>query len=336
MMNPKHATRLLGSFLVVFGIHSLQAQDIPTTELNSARFIELSKEVELSGGRVVGGRIFAVSDDKKDDVVFEVKRNGKTKKYIDLKRIQGFSTYMSEGSRSKRLDLEGLEFCGSTMYLADERSRQVLVVNHGRMSWITWEDKDLKPWGKSLGEIGKNDGFEGIAVDCDHQILYVAKERDPRFIIEFDLEKKTIKDVFDLPVSLRHGKKGLDPSGSGKEIQINADFADLTFRDGYLYVLERNAAEISKVDPKTKKVVHRYIFPNYFRLFDVLSDAGVIEPFGLAEGLDVRGDTFWLFIDNNGGKLNAKGKALGIHQHSKKTPTGKEALIMMLKADPKI
>ncbi|MCB0326504.1 MAG: SdiA-regulated domain-containing protein [Bdellovibrionales bacterium] len=316
---------IFACLILSFSFCQSQARE---TVLEKGHFLELQKELELSGGRIHKGKVLVVSDEQDETYVFEVKKNGKVKPYLDLHKVEGFEQYLKT-TRHDRLDLEGLDFCEDTLYLANERARDVLVVKDNKLSSISIQDQDLKPWNQNLGKIGKNDGFEGIAVDCENQILYVAKERGPRFIVEYDLQKQKVIDVFDLPGTERQGRKGAHPSGKG-EIEISPDFADLFFKDGYLYALERNSAEIAKVHPKTKEVVERYTYPKYFRLYDVVSDAGVVEPFGLAEGLVVTDHEFWIFYDNNGGKLNEKGKALGLHKNKKKTPSGKEALILKL------
>ena len=89
---------------------------------------------------------------------------------------------------------------------------------------------------------GTNKGFEGIAVDCKNMVAYIAKERDPRFIISYDLNKKEITDI-----NLK------DSEG---------DISDLKYQDGYLYILERNANLIAKMDAVSKKIISKVSYKN--------------------------------------------------------------------------
>jgi hypothetical protein len=93
--------------------------------------------------------------------------------------------------------------------------------------------------------------------------------------------------------------ESLDAS-AGNAAGVAPDFSDLAFDKGYLYVLERSARQITKVDPAGMKVVARF---SYERAERGVYDA---DPrFGMAEGLALSSKQVILGFDNNGAQLTA-------------------------------
>lgn len=236
------------------------------------------------------------------------------KEIADLSTFNGYAAYAEELVRSlhaadpryQKFDFEGIAQCGKNrVYLVNERYRHVLEAD--------LKKKTLRrlpiPFGQiqELQDGGPNAGFEGLAVDCDHDRLYVAKERAPRRIYAINLKTFAIEDRFDVKVSKRFQAAISEYNGLKPALTIGPDFADLAFRDGYLYALERGAYEIAKIDPGTHQVVARLSFGE-IALKHPASGAEAVsvkrlydtgEPFGLAEGLVIGRDRILIALDNN-------------------------------------
>jgi uncharacterized protein YjiK len=268
-----------------------------------------------------------VSDGGGDHYLYELKlgkgRKFNTKKGVDLTKLDGTRTYLEALSRlalvkpdDRRLDLEGLAVCGDAVYVVNERVRQVLVVDLAarklEMAPIDFGAGD--PEGAArLFQGGGNAGFEGVAADCAGKVLYVAKEREPRYIVKVDLATWKVLGSFDLAPSDRDGQKVINPFTGDGLMALNPDFADLAFDGGFLYVLERNTAEIAKVDPASGQVVARVSYYKTERA-PLLYETG--EPFGVAEALLLDKDRIWIGFDNNGQPVGGKtAKAYDVKGH---------------------
>lgn len=176
---------------------------------------------------------------------------------------------------NSKADLESLDYCeGSGIFYTDEKSNIVYYSGTEGERQVVFDknqlDFDLN-W-------GTNKGLEGIAVDCKNMVAYIAKERDPRFIITYDLKTKEITDI-----NLK------DSEG---------DISDLKYQDGYLYILERNANLIAKMDAVSKEIVSKVSYKNTCshpngKLYDN-------SKYGMAEALLLTNDYIWIGLDNNG------------------------------------
>jgi hypothetical protein len=250
--------------------------------------------LELSGIAMLDGEWLIVTDDDKDPYVYEAKIKQKkffnTKKKIDLsKAIVG----LGDGNH---LDIEGIATCGQTIYLADERVRQVIRINADQS--IERLPIDFSSYPEIMGG-DSNAGLEGIAADCGGERLYLAKEREPRFIITVDMKDWKILSVKDFDPSDRSGQKAINfVTGEGL-IDVGPDVTELFFEGGFLYALERNSYELAKLDPKTLQVISRVSF------FKTLKDTYTTgEPFGLAEALYLTKDHIIIGVDNNNQPLS--------------------------------
>lgn len=174
-----------------------------------------------------------------------------------------------------RTDLESVDYCeGMGMFYTDENENIAYYSGNAGVSQILFEKEQL---GFDLNW-GHNKGLEGLAVDCKNQVLYMAKERDPRFIASYDLKTREIKDI-----TLK------DSEG---------DISDLKYEDGYLYILERNENLISKMDVATNKIVARVSYKNTCSHPDGKMYEG--SKYGMAEALLLTTDNIWIGLDNNG------------------------------------
>lgn len=176
---------------------------------------------------------------------------------------------------SSKADLESLDYCeGSGIFYTDEKSNIAYYLGNDGERQVIFDKSQLDfdvNW-------GTNKGLEGIAVDCKNKVAYIAKERDPRFIISYDLKKKEITNI-----SLK------DSEG---------DISDLKYEDGYLYILERGANLIAKMDAVSKEIVSKVSYRNTCshpngKLYDN-------SKYGMAEALLLTNDYIWIGLDNNG------------------------------------
>ena len=125
-----------------------------------------------------------------------------------------------------------------------------------------------------------NTGIEGIAIDEAGNRLFIAKERQPRLILECSLTDYSIQHQYNIP-----------------ETESN-DFADLFYENGHLYALERNGNYIAKINADTRelvgKVSYRHICtPPEGRLYQGAE-------YGLGEALLMTETEIWVGLDNNG------------------------------------
>ena len=257
---------------------------------------------ELSGAAIEDGQLLIVSDEPTDTAIFATPYPLKLsppsghkaarfalKPLIELENLQDF--------RQSRLDLEGIAICPDTIYLANERAREIFAINRKtqKLSVVPLVFNH-----QAMAEGGPNAGFEGVACDCQGNILYLAKERDPRRLLAFSLPDGRLLKEGDAAVSDRAGQKVIEPKTGQGLITISPDFADLAFEAGFLYGLERNTHEIVKLDPKTFEPLARV---SYFTYEVELYDTG--EPYGTAELLVIKNDMILVGFDNNGTPLSS-------------------------------
>lgn len=157
-----------------------------------------------------------------------------------------------------------------------------------------------------------NAGFEGIAADCEREKLYVAKERQPRYIVKTDFNGN-VDGILIVPTNSRHYTAVLSPMDGKSNFLIEPDISDLYFFEDNLFVLERNSGSIAQLQVDTGKLVARYDYSPWEFIYDELQPkTNMIMPFGMAETLVVSKKkeklNFRIGFDNgNENRLNAKG-----------------------------
>lgn len=252
----------------------------PKLELLSVHQLEKSDTLnfDFSGITQVDSSIYVVADKPWNTFIYSITFN-ESIWYVDSAR----SLVTSE-----RLDLEAIDYCDGAFYLANEFTGTVNVLPEGSKDLlklpINFEVHQLNP------ETWRNAGWEGLAVDCENQIMYLVKERQPRNIISVDMNKWKILEQFDIPQ------------------EESNDFSDVKFQNGFLYLLERNGNYVTKVDVAKKEVIQKYHYkhiashPNGKLYID--------EKYGMAEALLLLDDEIWIGLDNNGHEVS---------DHAKKT-----------------
>lgn len=174
-------------------------------------------------------------------------------------------------------DLEAIDICDGLFYISDESNNLVYTLDaNGDLSTqkVAYDEVDEKPqrW-------KTNTGMESLAVDCQQDILYLAKEREPRYILVVELSTGKILDKFNIPET------------------ESSDFSDMKQEDGFIYLLERNGNFVAKVDPKSKEVVDKVAY----RSIASHPDGKLYEPskYGMAEALLLSANEIWIGLDNN-------------------------------------
>ena len=238
--------------------------------------------LECSGLAKVGDDWFMVSDSESVATIFRLEPSS-------ANSMIAAPIWTQVAGPTRRADLEGIAPMAGGFLLVDEATSSVIRVDSA--GGVCTQPIDLRELRHQT-----NAGLEGVSAGCDRNgtlRVFVAKEREPRFLLELDPESLVpVGDLFDVPC---FGLPRQDRFMDGRPCTVPADFADLCIADGYLYALVRNAWEVVKIDMVTRALVARAIFPRVDHDC-FLSTA----PFGLVEGLWVSGDAVWLVVDDNG------------------------------------
>ena len=262
-----------------------------------------SKKVELSGMALKDGDLFLIGDKLKDHYIYKAevnKNNLMLKPYINFKELSGYYPFLLKTIFSRQggrfikypLDLEGITYCDDTWYLVNEQARQIIKIQNNQIEVLDVNfSKIFEQIGYSLPEMKTNAGLEGIAIDCNNGIIYLAQEREPRKIIVLNLTSLKLVDFFDIP-AIRDDYP---------------DFSDLYFENNHLYILERNHYLITKIDPTNKKIIQRISFSNLDN-FQLKSLYKTTKKFGMAEGLTMDRKSIYICLDNNKTKLSEEAK----------------------------
>lgn len=275
----------------------------PELALTAALFDSGKAGYEISGLAELGHELIIVSDEPEHYFLYRVEPKSKDHRMkfvpaLDLTRLAGWDKVqeamkevLGVPAKDRRLDLEGVAACPGTIYLASERARQILVIEDQKAIKVAPIDFAAVT---DLFAGGPNAGFEGVTADCAGKVLYVAKEREPRRIFKIDMATWKIADTFEIAPSDRAGQRVINPFTAEGLFDLSPDVADLFFQNGFLYALERNTYEVTKIDPATKQVVSRVSF---YKTEKPLYETG--EPFGLAEALFMSDKEIWIGLDNN-------------------------------------
>lgn len=306
-------TKLLSMILFITFFALIKAGTADAKSFGEGKVISVQPvkaNLELSGIIKTPTGYYFVSDDGKDHYLYEGTSGPdgiEVKKVLDLessasgkKYKETFKNHKELKEKNRRWDLEGIAQCGSVFYLANERVREVFKLAGNKIIPLKI---NFRAAFSRFDEGGANAGFEGIAVDCKNQIMYVAKEREPRQIFVINLKNLKISKIFDFHGSNRQGQLVIDPFTANGLLAIGPDIADMHFYNGFLYVLERNTYEVTKIDPNTFNVVGRMSY--YFASRPLYEK---IEPFGLAEALAISDDRIYIGLDNNLTELSGYAK----------------------------
>jgi len=217
----------------------------------------------------------------------------------------------------KNSDLEGIDFCGDNIYILNERSSEAYIFDQQSLNpiFIYYESFEKEHEMKFQREKWFNAGFEGIAMDCANDLLYLIKERtakdvnDNRYILEIDTKNGKILRKLEIPA--------LSP---------NPDFADAKFERGpngepFLYLLERNDYMVARLNLQNMDL-QRVSFLPYAATPDKKQNLYKTEnpQFGIAEALLLTPTQIWVGLDNNQMPVNKRNKWIKQYQLKGKAP----------------
>ena len=196
--------------------------------------------------------------------------------FFTTKQLEPFKV-----AKTGHWDLEGItRDTEGRIYLCEEGNRWVLRLDP-KTEKVERLEIDWSPVKKYFSN-DWNASWEGIAIGDGR--LYMANERSRGRIIVLDLN--TLEILSDFSV------------GAVQLLARDMQYTDLSWFDGHLYVLMREARAVLQVDPKTERVVAEFDIwalenaPEhaYHRLY----------PTGIMEGLAVDAQSIWVVTDNNG------------------------------------
>ena len=283
--------------IIIAALGLLSCKDEPPVH-SSLEFIGLYQldslhglKFDLSGIVQIEDSVYLIADKPWNKFLYQI--DFKPKSFMVTKKVNL--------RLANKLDLEGVDHCDGITYLVNERQGRAYSFSHPDSIFsvelnFKKGDGNPKEWG--------NSGWEGVASDCENNVLYLIKERNPRRIYVVDTKTNSVMEDFTIP-----------------DTESN-DFSDAKFENGHLYIIERNGNFVTKINPKSKSVVSKYQYK------DVASHPngklyGPTE-YGMGEALLLKEDEIWIGLDNNG---------LKVTEHAQKTygMTGKSPVILKFK-----
>ena len=242
-----------------------------------------SKRFDLSGFAMYKGKKICIADKSwtTDIYYFDTTSTG-----------EFFVSLCAKGPdyKTKDCDIEAVDTYNDRIVISEETNNLIYIQNDkGEFELMpvdfTKVEADLSKWGAS------NAGVEGFAVDSQNNIIYFAKERDPRRLFSYDVAANEFHTDFDDIV------KGDD-----------GNISDMKFVDGYLYYLDRAECLVVRIDVKTKEQV-KYSFRRY-------SNNGkehiYYAKYGMAEALLITDDAIFIGFDNNDDPVTKYGEEIGL------------------------
>jgi uncharacterized protein YjiK len=164
----------------------------------------------------------------------------------------------------------------------------VLIVSHSGLLKVI--DNDINRYSRRVGlrfSSNRNAGFEGIAVDNDKGIFFIANEREPAVIFLLRMRREQLMTI--------------DHLNMEDMLRSYVDISDLLFYKGSLYAIHRHARSIVKIDPY-KKIIRDSLF--YGDVTKGLYSED--ESRGFVEGLYINKENILLLLDSNGRKMNKR------------------------------
>ena len=283
---------------VIAGFMLVVATAQADTSLSNAKFVRLDRPYEVSGSVFADNRFYLVMDNQPAIYVLRNQTDNSVPSiHIDLTKLNGYADY----AENHEINLEGIAHCSGVFYLANEKSNDVLKVSAGKLEVLPIDKTYL---------VSKNPkkGLEGVAVDCKHQMLFVAVQSYPQKVVVYKMRDSRYVTTFNL---------------SGGVEDKNNNISDLSFLNDRLYVLQKNRTSILKISVygnKNEPILERLDYSKYAYILDSnqLDAQGNTINKDFAEGLVVKGNDYFLFYDQGkSGSISKKGQNLGLHLDSR-------------------
>jgi hypothetical protein len=206
--------------------------------------------------------------------------------------------WVSSFVRGGDLDFEGIT-CDSVgnRYVVSESDAAVLQIPPtGPTFWLKISPLMVREARASGMLLRFNSLFEGLAINPQGDQLWLAAERESRGLLLVK-RKQTVWDCDGGCVLLSEGAKEMQPAQFPSARPMPRDFADLSWFDGKLFTLERNAYQICRRDAVTAKVERCWSFADEA----LQENRRYPQDFALTEALIVDAEGAWIGIDNNTG-----------------------------------
>jgi len=190
-----------------------------------------------------------------------------------------------------KIDIEGIDFCDSSFFVINEANNMVYEIKSNndtaKLILIDWNLTNYP------ANSDPNAGLEGIAIDNENKVIYLAKERDPSMLFKLNLKDRNIEQVF------------------GNLINNEESISDMKYENGFLYLLERESSTILRINTQTQEIlrvsIKNTLNPNGLQLYTSENPE-----YGIAEALLLKENEIWIGLDNNGTQTNSEGINLGI------------------------
>jgi len=299
----KHTLLIITFSVLFFNCNNAQVEN-STTNLTNKKIIKLNliknnpiKQLELPdnerfdlSGIVFNGKdIFVNADKKWNNKIYRIDTTSNSFKIISEIKL----------CPKSKIDFEGVEFFNNNFYLIEEWENNVFKIDPTDCKLeklkINWKNLNINDddWG--------NKGLEGLAIDCKNEVLYLAKERQPRRIFKINLNNNEISEPFKDILTIQ--KQGYDIS-------------DMKFENDFLYILERGRGLVTKINTTTKETkslsFNHIVFKNGQRIYTNKN-----QEYGMAEALLLTKTQIWIGLDNNGDYISEYGKSLGLKHNNK-------------------
>ncbi|MHC8289298.1 esterase-like activity of phytase family protein [Pseudomonas sp. XS1P51] len=283
------------------------AEPVPELRLLSEHPVDGMRGGNLSGLALCGKDLWTVSD-RDDDQIYRLDTRD-TVWQAETVRIgvppvpdSGLPwglrsrTWVASFVRGGDLDFEGIT-CDSAgnRYLVSEAHAAVLQVPPvGPTSWLKISPLLVREARASGLLLHFNSLFEGLAINPAGDTLWLAAERERRGLLLIK-RQQTVWDCEGGCVLLSEAGLEMQPTQFPNARAASRDFADLSWFNGKLFTLERNAFEICRRDTVTAKVERCWSFAE-----EALQPQRLYkDPYGLTEALVVDAEGAWIGIDNN-------------------------------------
>jgi hypothetical protein len=270
--------RLIVLVLIAIGLSScsIHAKKVRQLHLIKAFEVETQGYLEPSGLTQWDGEFYTVSD--KQDKIFQLKFKQNSIELIPIISIIN--------DRNKKLDFEGITHDENYFYLISEMYFQILKVSKdGKFQEWLPKDELLKRSGEKVGFFQRRNAyFESLCYLGSGQFLLGA-EREPRGFIHYNSKTEYTKAY--------KSDESIYPLAQHR----STDFTGLSCGKKN-YVLERNAYVVSELKLKQGKF-HESRGWSYQDIIEKPELQYQDMKYGHAEGLVVKGNKFYLILDNN-------------------------------------
>ncbi len=233
------------------------------------------ESLELSSINIQNNNLLVVNDDSNERFIYRVDQQGDSfslSKVLEYEKLAGASDYFNgqvigqKGAKRKRsADFEGIAVCDDGYWVINERELEVFKVTESKL-----EHLELKGIESLRANLKPNRGFEGVAADCENKVLYLAKEAEQATLISVDMKTGSLISVLPVPESPKikrvYSVKN-EKTGAIESITLPTRYSDLYYRQGYVYVLEKQMnKEVIKYE------VSKESFVDQARIYDGMGE----------------------------------------------------------------